>query len=406
MTTVRTQISDAELTRLAGNSGISEVRDTRHPIAIRFRSGGKASVFVVRYRGGKTIRTKIANWPDCKVKDILKDLPQRLHDIEREGQVSAEHWTTAGDVLKWYRERAAKDRSLTADRRANIDSSIKTHLLPRLEHLELRSITRQMLDEVFIWPLQNTMAVATVRFHFAVLKRCFRMASILRKIQLDPLGGIRFSEFISKPLRPKPSALRPGHLPDVLEMIHTASDGVKAFLILFMLMYGTRIGETRQLRWSFIDWEDARLTIPGTLTKNKQEHRLPLTSYALIALKKHQSVCTSKTFLFQGKHGPMGRTSASRAVKELSGGGFSAHDLRKLARSCWADLGVDYMVAEQLLNHTPSRLDKTYIHTYLEQQKREALELWHSRIFAQQADTIPTQNESVIASGTDNTGAT
>ncbi len=67
---------------------------------------------------------------------------------------------------------------------------------------------------------------------------------------------------------------------------------------------------------------------------------------------------------------------------QVSNSEWTAHDLRKLARSCWADLGIDYMVAEQMLNHSMTKLDQAYIHTYLADQKRAAIELWHSHLMA------------------------
>lgn len=42
-------------------------------------------------------------------------------------------------------------------------------------------------------------------------------------------------------------------------------------------------------------------------------------------------------------------------------GNRSAHDLHKLASTCWTVLGIDYMVAEQLLKPAMSKLDKEYI---------------------------------------------
>ncbi|MGE4262058.1 hypothetical protein [Shewanella sp.] len=73
----------------------------------------------------------------------------------------------------------------------------------------------------------------------------------------------------------------------------------------------------------------------------------------------------------------MSDRNASYWIRSISKGNWSAHDLRKLARTSWADLGIDYMVAEQLLNHSMSKLDKAYIHTYMETQKRAAIEQWH-----------------------------
>ncbi len=64
-------------------------------------------------------------------------------------------------------------------------------------------------------------------------------------------------------------------------------------------------------------------------------------------------------------------------MSSVSAGEWSAHDLRKLARSRWADQGVDYLVSELMLNHALSKLDKTYINTLVEGQIMEALTQYH-----------------------------
>ncbi|EGH14263.1 MULTISPECIES: hypothetical protein [Pseudomonas syringae group] len=69
---------------------------------------------------------------------------------------------------------------------------------------------------------------------------------------------------------------------------------------------------------------------------------------------------------------------ASTLFSGLARGEWSSHDLRKVARTAWADLGVDYMVGEMLLNHAMKDLDATYIHTAAEGLKRQALEAWHN----------------------------
>ncbi|MCG9679098.1 hypothetical protein [Vibrio sp. Isolate24] len=71
-------------------------------------------------------------------------------------------------------------------------------------------------------------------------------------------------------------------------------------------------------------------------------------------------------------------TKASEMVREISQGQWSAHDLKKLARTVWADLGVDYLVAETLLNDAKGKLDQAYIHTHTELQKLSALKAYHS----------------------------
>lgn len=77
------------------------------------------------------------------------------------------------------------------------------------------------------------------------------------------------------------------------------------------------------------------------------------------------------------KH-PIHSSKASEWVREISDRQWSAHDLRKRARSIWAELGIDYIIGESLLNHSRDKLDQAYIHTHMELQKKEALEMYHN----------------------------
>lgn len=76
---------------------------------------------------------------------------------------------------------------------------------------------------------------------------------------------------------------------------------------------------------------------------------------------------------------------------DLAKGEWSSHDLRKVARTAWTDLGVDYMVGELLLNHAMKDLDATYIHTTAEGLKRQALEAWHKHLDGQGFAAIHTE---------------
>jgi integrase len=66
-------------------------------------------------------------------------------------------------------------------------------------------------------------------------------------------------------------------------------------------------------------------------------------------------------------------SDADKLIRIASKGKFSAHDLRKFARSCWATIGIDYWVSERLLNHKQKGLDAVYI-------KADALDVKHAAL--------------------------
>ena len=67
-------------------------------------------------------------------------------------------------------------------------------------------------------------------------------------------------------------------------------------------------------------------------------------------------------------------------MREVSGRQWTSHDLRKLMRSSLADIGVDHMVGELLINHALGVTTETYLTRDAMERRREALERWHARL--------------------------
>ncbi len=273
------------------------------------------------------------------------------------------------------------------------------HRKTRLGDVELSQLDKTIIDELLIWPLQEHYALASVRQYFAVLKRAFSQAFKLNYITHDPVGNLSFTDFIATKIAPKGSKLAPQNLPLLLSEIKQAKPFHRA-LVTLMLMLGTRIGETRQLKWSMIDWDNLTLEIPAEITKTNTKNKLPLTDQVFALLNLHKlnqglwGYRGDHLFSNPNKRGAIDENQANEWVKSVSQGNWSAHDLRKLARTLWADLGIDYMVSEQLLNHAMSKLDQAYIHTYLDTQKRQALETYHQYLdgINQQSIARPAQD--------------
>jgi integrase len=153
-------------------------------------------------------------------------------------------------------------------------------------------------------------------------------------------------------------------------------------LFVLLIMHSTRIGETINAKWDAFDFEQKLWRIPEHDTKTKQAHLLPLTEQAINWLKfykKYQLNNGKSIYLFpqkSNKRKPMSANQGSRIISAMAKGKWSAHDLRKFARSIWMELGVDYMVGEFLLNHTLNKLNQAYIHTLAMPNCKAALTLW------------------------------
>ncbi|HAT8545944.1 TPA: tyrosine-type recombinase/integrase [Vibrio vulnificus] len=384
MRTLKVVLSDAAIKRHLDDGKVYQLKDPRHSLYLRYntaRTGG--SWLLVHYAKGKQVRNKIGAWPVTSAKVIFDRLGAFKADMglnPSTAEVCIGQFSTVGDLLRWYQVRVSKNRSMSRSRKVNTKSMVKRHLLPMLGHIDIGHVSRQVLDTELMWPLQERYELSMVRCVFAALKVAFKQAKKLKLIEENPLADLKFSDFIDAAIAIKDAKVRPEHVKSIIESLGKHDEASQA-LVVMILAQGTRIGETRQARWDHIDFDSREWFIPSKNTKTKSAHRLPLTEDMIGYLKQYRaSQKSDSVFLFPstGKRSAMSAAAASKRVKAVSDGQWTAHDLRKVARTVWADLGVDYMVSEILLNHALSKLDKTYVHTLLEVKKREALTCYHA----------------------------
>lgn len=384
--TLTVTISDAEIRRHAAGD-VRQLRDTRHR-ELRFRYGkdrsrGSWHVVVGEAWG------KAGSFPGISSKTMLATLPAILarRAVDSGAKSTTTSWSTAGELLEWYRDRMNRDRGLSTKRKASARSAIDRHLMPRLHNLPLGDISRHAIDQRLMWPMQERFALSFVRSVYGVLAVAFRQAARLEMIPANPMASLKFTDFVRTRIRPKAARLRGDDLSELLPLLGERFDQEPAtvLLALMMLCHGTRLGETRLARWKHVNLDTGLWFIPAGDTKTKAEHTLPLTDQVRALLRRYQSQQARSgytgPFLFPGSRGAaLGPTKASTLFTCLAKGEWSSHDLRKVARTAWTDLGVDYMVGELLLNHAMKDLDATYIHTTAEALKRRALEAWHQHL--------------------------
>ncbi|SPO68130.1 site-specific integrase [Pseudomonas sp. JV241A] len=415
--TLTVTISDAEIRRHAAGTA-RQLRDTRHR-ELRFRysttdrSRGAWHV-VFRQRWGKA-----GDYPGINAKTMLATLPAILarRAADAHAKSTTTSWTTVGDVLAWYRDRMNRDRGLSAKRKASAKSALDRHLVPRLGELLLGEVSKQMIDQHLMWPMQERYALSFVRSVYGVLSVSFRQALRLELLPTNPMAALKFTDFVRTRIRPKPARLRGDDVPGLLGLLAERFEVEPAgcMLALMMLCHGSRLGETRLARWRNVNLEAGRWFIPAGDTKTKAEHTLPLTNQACALLRRYQCLQAARGYtgplLFPGSHSaPLSPSKANTLFTDLAKGEWSSHDLRKVARTAWTDLGVDYMVGELLLNHAMKDLDATYIHTTAEGLKRRALEAWHQQLDQQgfnalHAGTFTGQkNHPAIVGASNNAG--
>lgn len=382
-----TALSDAEIKRNAGVGGAYRIRcarnnDLRFQYATSDRSRGS---WYLRYQSKWQ---KFAEWPQIPSRVALQLLQEARERLAGGSSVAVDRFVTVGDLLRWYGDRVAKDRSLTAKRKAAVKTMIDAQLLPRIAGMSVSDVSRDAVDRSLMWPLQESLSTSYARSVLRVLQMAFSQAQRLEIISANPMAGLKFTDFVQAKIKPKPSQLRMLDLNALVERLATCfGERIEhGMMALMMLCHGTRIGETRNAQWRHICLTQRVWVIPSENTKTRSEHVLPLTEQACALLRIYREELNLRgresdslfTDRMTGK--AMSESAAFAGFRWISGGKWSSHDLRKLARTGWVEIGVDYLIGEMLLNHAVGFSAETYINTSAENLKLDALTRWHERL--------------------------
>lgn len=383
--TLTVKLSDAEIGRNARLDHVRDLRDASHP-ALHFRywkNRSRGTWFLLHKREWH----RIGAYPGLNTKQVVAALPAVRLRVVADTGAGVSQWVTTGELLRWYAERMARDRNLSSKRKNTGASVMKCHLIPRLANLPLADVDKAGLDNLLMWPLQETLSIDYVRLAFQLLALAFRQALKLGLITSNPMAGIKFSDFSKAKVGIKPSRLRGVQLQDLLGELGQAmaNEPADAMLALIMLCHGTRIGETRQARWPHISLAEREWFIPAEHTKTGVEHHLPLTDQVRGLLIQYRETQTARgydgQYLFPARNGKaLSEGQASAVFTRLGKGEWTSHDLRKLARTGWADLGIDHLIGELLINHAMGHNVKVYIQSDVMNRKRDALEKWHAHL--------------------------
>lgn len=374
-------ISDAAITRHAADMAVGELRDHKSPLVLRFhKSREKATWYLVRYESRKKQMHRVGYWPQVKTKEAQGVVPELLKKLVTGSDVQNSQFVTVGQLLQWYKKRVEQEMLKSQSRRNGVINVIDKHLQRRLGTVRIAMVTKAVIDEKLMLPLQSDgLMPGTIRNYFGVLKRAFATAYELDLISIDPLAGMKFVDYIQRRIMARESRLLTSDRKQVLDAV-LGYEPAAMVLQLLMLMFALRIGEARQLACSMVRFDRGLLAIPAHITKTGHDNNLPLTTWATAVLLAVVG-STEHEYLITIKRQPLTKDQAQKLFRTTAAGKYRSHDLRKLARSTWAEMGMDYWVSERLLNHRQKGQDQAYIKADAFDVKQAALQQYHDLLF-------------------------
>ena len=146
------------------------------------------------------------------------------------------------------------------------------------------------------------------------------------------------------------------------------SDVAAANAIRLLLLTGARRGELLAAQWSDVDLEAGIWTKPGATTKQRTEHRVPLSAAARTLLAKMRSQADDGAeYVFPargGGHRPHVNAAWIAARKAAKLNGVRLHDLRHTYASVLASAGLSLPVIGALLGHATPITTHRYSHLF------------------------------------------
>jgi len=144
-------------------------------------------------------------------------------------------------------------------------------------------------------------------------------------------------------------------LPEWLTDKRTDPETIRDYLKL-ILFTGLRRREAANLLWANVDLVSNTISIPGSVTKNKQEHELPLPSNLVVMLNSREAGRNPFVFPGQIENRPVSEPKRIiEAIRQKCGFHFTLHDLRRTFATMAEIAGVRDYTLKRLLNHSRGR---------------------------------------------------
>jgi integrase len=334
----------------------TEVRE----LALRVTAAG-ARAWVITYTvQGRTRRYTIGAWPDWSTALARDEARRVLRDVDLGNdplagrQAFREAPTVAELAERFEREVLPRNRPAT---RAAYRHLLKAYVLPSLGRLKVAAVTHADVERMHREATQHGAYVAN-----RALAMLGRMMSLAVKWQICPDNPARGIERNHEERRTR--YLTAEEVARLSEVLAGHTNRQSANIVRLLLLTGARKGEVLSMRWEDLDLEAGVWTKPSSHTKQKKEHRVPLSAPARELLA---GIERSGPWVFPGDTAEGHQSDIKRfwaAVRKKTGIRARPHDLRHTYASVLASSGASLPLIGALLGHSLPQTTARYAHLF------------------------------------------
>lgn len=217
----------------------------------------------------------------------------------------------------------------------------------------------------------------------ALLSKIFAFGIERERIEANPVQAVKrvYAE------TPRERVFTEGELRVLWPLFDRLQPAVAAAWRL-VLLTAQRPGEVLSMRWRDLERDSHGWwwNLPAELTKTNRAHRVPLSPQALAIIEALRPLTGSEEWVLasraEGKRLTWLSHSSARLRTWSELPHFTPHDLRRTAATWLGRHGVRPDTIDQLLNHSPGRISRTYNRAGYDAEKRQAAILLGSRVEA------------------------
>lgn len=369
---MRLHLTDAAVSSLSSENQLDVYDTMQRRFGVRVSKTAK-TFFV--FAGHPRKRIALGRYPNTSLKEARKAAQRHLLD-----PVEAVTTITLGEAKKTYFTSYIEPNYRT---RTQYVTKRLFSLVAKLDHKPLSDLTNHDFTTIF-----DKLSPSQANHLFGVLRTFFGWCERRDYIAASPIRKL------TKPHKEK-DRTRVLTDAELVAIWNACEDDSFGKIVRMLILTGQRRGEIAALESGWT--ADGTITFPPHITKNGEEHTIPLAQNAQSllaeALREDYSVLpdqgnkSNSTILFPSpKTGKVliGFQKMKRELDKRCGvKNWTLHDLRRTFSTRCAELGVMPHIVERCLNHLTgeiSPLARRYNHhTYVTEMKA-AFDLWDAHI--------------------------
>ncbi len=334
---------------------------------VRVTAAGSRSFILNYVIAGRERRFTIGNYPSWGVEqariraaELRREIDNGIDPLSIREEARAA--PQMADLVEKYRVthlQKKREKSRISD-----EGNLINWVLPALGGMKVADVTFSDIDALHRKiskkaPIQANRVVA-------LLSKIFSLAIRWEMRADNPCKGVE-----KNPETKRKRYLSQVELARLIEVLNESGEAQSANAIRLLLLTGARRGEVLGATWHQFDLQAGTWTKPSAATKQKAEHRVPLSAPAVELLRAMQADCLKveadkrSPFLFPGAEG-----KPQQDIKKFWAGvirkaeiqDVHIHDLRHTYASILVSAGLSLPIIGALLGHTQVQTTSRYAH--------------------------------------------